>query len=374
MTGGPCSGKTTSICYLCEKLLDRGWMPLVVPEVATMYMGPGAINLAEIRQSNRKLYLEIEERMLLTQIAMEKEFLAMASSFSKYGHKVVILLDRGIKDIRAYVSGNDFEKIARKNGLDLKLYAATNYDLIIHMVTAACGAERFYTQSNNPARIENSLELAREADERTMKAWMETPDHFRWVPNIDNRRGNKIDFRSKQKIVKNWIWRQLGIPESIEMERRFLLLDKPDFKSDCFKNSVQAEIEQVYLVSSDPTVTLRLRKRTQCGISVYYETKKVARGLGEHYETERFITAKEYRDFLPLRDTTRQMVAKKRILFVSDGYLWELDIFQKPQYAFGMMILEVELLDISAKIKIPDCIGSVKEVTGDCSSSRFTAC
>ena len=57
------------------------------------------------------------------------------------------------------------------NEVDLR---DNRYDQIIHMITAANGAEQFYTLSNNHARSE-SIELARELDDRCSKAWIGHP-------------------------------------------------------------------------------------------------------------------------------------------------------------------------------------------------------
>jgi len=48
------------------------------------------------------------------------------------------------------------------------------YDLVIHLVTAADGAEKFYTLSNNTARSE-SPELARELDQKVRECWVSHP-------------------------------------------------------------------------------------------------------------------------------------------------------------------------------------------------------
>ena len=56
------------------------------------------------------------------------------------------------------------------------------YDLVMHLVTTADGAEEFYTKSNNNARSEG-LELARELDQKTMAVWSAHP-HFHVIPNV----------------------------------------------------------------------------------------------------------------------------------------------------------------------------------------------
>ncbi len=41
LTGGPCSGKSSSLAFLTEKLSDHGFMVFVVPETATLITGNG---------------------------------------------------------------------------------------------------------------------------------------------------------------------------------------------------------------------------------------------------------------------------------------------------------------------------------------------
>jgi len=64
------------------------------------------------------------------------------------------------------------------------------------MVTAAKGAEKFYTQINNEARYE-SLEMAVEVDSKLQKAWLGHP-HLHIVANLKDGFDAKIrDFNSK---------------------------------------------------------------------------------------------------------------------------------------------------------------------------------
>lgn len=62
------------------------------------------------------------------------------------------------------------------------------YDQIIHLVTAAKGAEKFYILDNNVTRTEG-IELARQLDRKTAKAWIGHP----YIDVIDNR----TDFEMK---------------------------------------------------------------------------------------------------------------------------------------------------------------------------------
>ena len=65
------------------------------------------------------------------------------------------------------------------NEIDLR---DNRYDQILHLVTAAEGAEDFYTLDNNATRTEG-LAVAKDIDKRCTKAWMGHP----YIDVIDNR-------------------------------------------------------------------------------------------------------------------------------------------------------------------------------------------
>lgn len=55
--------------------------------------------------------------------------------------------------------------------MDVVALRDNRYDQIVHMVTAASGAEKFYQLSNNAVRSE-SIELARELDGKAAQVHM----------------------------------------------------------------------------------------------------------------------------------------------------------------------------------------------------------
>ena len=57
------------------------------------------------------------------------------------------------------------------------------YNAVLHLVTAADGAEEFYSKANNAARFENA-EQARQRDRRLQKAY-QGMGHDTWI-KIDN--------------------------------------------------------------------------------------------------------------------------------------------------------------------------------------------
>ena len=165
--GGPCSGKTTGISYFVGKLRDIGYRVFVVPEVATMLINPGLLDISSIAAEEPELYYAVEREMFRIQRALRKRFISLAREFPK--EKTVILYDRGTMSVGAYLTEEKFARLINEEKTPVA-HLRDIYDGVILLVTAADGAERFYTTANNIARRE-SAEEARSADQRTQKVW-----------------------------------------------------------------------------------------------------------------------------------------------------------------------------------------------------------
>lgn len=208
LSGGPCSGKSTSLASLSAELVDWGYRPLIVPELATTLISGGLHDLGAIAGRDRAHFLEIEMRMLLMMRAVRLHYLALAQTFVQRGEKVVIIYDRAEPDIAAYVGPQAFAQLCEDAGLSM-LDVRDSYDAVIYLVTAAFGAEHAYTTANNAARRE-TIEEAREVDLRTRAAWQGHPN-FRIVDS-------STDFQGKIDCVLAVTARVLGIPEPLEIE------------------------------------------------------------------------------------------------------------------------------------------------------------
>lgn len=90
------------------------------------------------------------------------------------GQPAVILCDRGAMDGSIYVSPEEFQSVMDERNTSIVELRDKRYDAVFHMVTAADGAEAYYTLENNATRWE-SKEAARENDKRTQKAWVGHP-------------------------------------------------------------------------------------------------------------------------------------------------------------------------------------------------------
>lgn len=100
-------------------------------------------------------------------------------NISKTQKKDVILVnDRGVLDPIAYSSDENRDLIFGSGDPELSHEnLVTTYDMVLHMVTAANGAEEFYTLENNDARTETA-EMAVEIDYKLQAAYHGAHNHL----------------------------------------------------------------------------------------------------------------------------------------------------------------------------------------------------
>lgn len=349
ISGGPCGGKTSAMAYLQEHLTQLGYRVLIVPEVATMFITGGVADMVYLAINRPDIYLDVQVNITLAQVEQRKRFLSLAEAFPE--EKVIILHDRGPMDNRAYMSDGQFEAVMAETALGYP-ELRDSYDAVLHLVTAARGAEEAYTLENNAARQETP-EQAREMDERTLNAWIGHP-HLRII-------GNETSFEGKLQNVLREVLHLLGEPEPLEVERKFLLAAAPDLSR--LPHTQAIEIEQTYLTSDESGVVRRVRRRAQQGGgATYYLTEKRRLSSGETIEKERIISARQYVRELRDADPARATIKKTRYCFAHEGSYFELDHFQTPA---GLWLLEVELTDADAEVALPEFLWIGKEVTDD---------
>lgn len=340
LTGGPCGGKTTALSRLAERLEGFGYRVLCVPEAATMLF-KGGMSFEGMGSSQVML---LQEVMLRTMLRLEKSFETISKT---YGDNTVILYDRGCIDNKAFCDPVIWQALLDQ--VDKTEGSLMNrYDAVIHMITAAIGAEEFYTLENNSARTETP-EQAATVDRAIQDAWVGHP-HLRVV---DNSTG----FEEKVRKVVAHICRVVGIPEPIENERRFLVKFDPAKAHDF--HHVTVPIAQDYLVSQDGTET-RVRMRSSFGHRSYTQTTKMRRGPGSAVEKERRVTPREYVTLLSSKDPERDTIHKDRMCFVWEGQYVELDTFRD----LPLQIMEVEVEDLSKDIAFPPFVEILDEITG----------
>jgi CYTH domain-containing protein/predicted ATPase len=347
LTGGPCGGKTSALAYLREVLHEMGYMVMIVPEAATFCKSHG------ISPSEHLSVSTFQEAVMDMGFKLEDIFYQSALYVKPGKYKgIVILCDRGIVDSIAYMSKDEFRKLLRQRGEGLVDVRDVRYNAVLHMTSAAIGAEENYTLENNPERTETLVE-AKVLDRKTLDAWTDHP-HVREI-------GNDTDFETKLKRLLQEVCVVLGEPVPIENERKFLArvdLNRLEFSAR------PTEIEQVYLLTPDDSHELRVRKRGQDGEYFYTLTEKRDSGPGKRLEIERIISERDYECFLRMRDPRKATVKKTRYCFFFKQQYLEIDRYSDFKLPKGCnTILEIELTTEGQRIYFPDWISYVHEVT-----------
>ena len=80
---------------------------------------------------------------------------------------------------------------------------------VLHLTTAAAGAEAFYTSENNPSRTEG-VEEARVLDKKIRDAWLGHPHHI--VFSNDEKENGGKGFEAKLRSLIDHVSHMLGLP------------------------------------------------------------------------------------------------------------------------------------------------------------------
>lgn len=339
LTGGPCAGKTTALSRVTQYFTYRGYVVYTQPEAATLFNQAGVDFLTDDKQ----MFFESEKQLLLFQLYTEECFRKMAE---KSGKPAIIVYDRGVMDIAAYLNDDMWQALLDEMKLNEVEMRDRRYDAVLHLCTAAKGAEKFYTCDNNRSRTE-SIEQAIELDDKIIKAWTGHP-HLRVIPN----RGS---FEEKLYDVVAEIAAVLGVPEPVEAERKFLVEVTGEIP-----NSREMEIFQTYLTEQNDEES-RIRKRGENGHYAYFMTTKRHLKANQRIEVERQITPSEYLSFMGSADPDKQTIHKLRRCFVWGNRYFELDTFVNPKLPHCM--LEIEGVTEDEEIVFPPFLKVIEEVT-----------
>ena len=154
--------------------------------------------------------------------------------------------------------------------------------------------------------------------------------------------------------------------KGIETERKFII-EMPETSALCeLDEYTVSRITQTYL-SSEPTVTHRVRKREYADTVTYTETKKIRISPMSAIEEERVIDATAYEARLQSIRTGTRPVKKTRHTFRYGTYTVEIDVY--PEWKKSA-ILEVELPSETANLSLPPFLKVLREVTGERSYSN----
>ena len=315
LTGGPAAGKTTLVSRVLKEFKQEdGWRVITIPETATELISGFGIKPFD----NCMSMLQFQDFVVADQIHKEK--LALDAAQLVPEDNILILYDRALMDDKAYVSDEEFAQvIARFDGRTEERVLA-NYDMVLHLITCAKGAEFAYDLGNN-ARTE-SIEFAREMDDRTLRAWSAHPN----LRIIDN----DANFNNKIERALREIYRAAAI-----------------------------DMTQTYLALTNPNIERRVRMQKSGAETLYFYTEKHRMENGEKWDTERPISQKQYEKYLLERDTALSPVRKTKYRFVFADRRCEIDVY--PFSAEKAVLFQYG----QSSAALPEEITVLREVTGD---------
>ncbi|MBR4501087.1 MAG: AAA family ATPase [Clostridia bacterium] len=349
ITGGPCAGKTTAMSWIQNAFTKLGYAVLFVDETATQLITGGAAPW--LNNSNKDFQLHL----LQLQVAKEMAFADIAKTMKS--DKILIVCDRAAMDNCAYMTEQEFGWVLKQMQTN-KVAMRDQYDAVFHLVTAAKGAEKYYTLANNQARTE-TLEEASSLDDKLIAAWTGHP-HFRV---IDNSTG----FEEKMLRLIREITAFLGEPAPMEIERKFLI-ERPSLHMlETLPNCERVDIIQTYLKTDKDTEELRIRQRGANGHYIYFKTRKKKLSDMKRIEEEERLTQEEYVSLMVQADPAYRPIRKERYCLSENGLYYEIDIY--PDWP-DKAIMEIELYSENQEIEFPDGIDVIREVTNDSAYSN----
>jgi len=366
LTGGPCAGKTTGQNQLSDFFENLGWKVYRAPETATVLL-QGGIKFAEMSKEDAFAF---QENLIKTMIAIENTYFDAAETCPK---NCIVICDRGIMDATAFISIDEWDVMCKRNGWNSVDLRDNRYDQVIHLVSAAKGAEAYYTTEDHATRSEG-VEEARLRDDRASAAWIGHP-YYDVVDNSTTFEGKVIRTIS---AVCNRIGLDVGDRLMVESKKRkFLVAIMPS--DDVFPDYQDFEVIHDYLLTPGQMNQARLRKRGQHGSYTYTHTIRrhleKSETVKDQPELKQTITRRDYIILLAQKDQHRSSIYKKRRCFIWNSHYYQLDVYLEPcqSRCRGLILLETYTADKSAEFvaKLPSFLNVLREVTGDPQYSMY---
>ncbi|CAH0554973.1 unnamed protein product [Brassicogethes aeneus] len=357
LTGGPCGGKTTGQARLSTFFENLGWKVFRVPESASVLLS-GGIKFSDLSEEEA---VKFQENLLKTMLQIEDTFFELGRTCKR---NCLIICDRGAMDASAFIAKDKWETIMKDNSWNNVELRDNRYNQIIHMVSAATGAEEYYSTEDHSCRSEG-IELARELDSKAAASWVGHP----YFDVIDN----STDFEGKIRRMLVSVCHKISIDTGdrlLKDSRKHKYLIKGPLPDEAvFPPFQDFEVVHNYLQSNSPN-QVRLRKRGQKGYYSYIHTvRRQNNPGGQVIEVKTQITHRDYINLLTQRDESHFTVYKKRRCFIFNNQYFQLDIYVQPSHprCQGLMLLETysALDEESLKKTLPTFLDIQQEVTGN---------
>eukprot|EP01094_Clydonella_sp_ATCC50884_P029378 TRINITY_DN9181_c0_g1_i1.p1 TRINITY_DN9181_c0_g1~~TRINITY_DN9181_c0_g1_i1.p1 ORF type:complete len:253 (+),score=55.19 TRINITY_DN9181_c0_g1_i1:509-1267(+) len=233
---------------------------------------------------------------------------------------------------------------------------SSRYDAVIHMVSAAIGAEKYY--ETNEVRKE-SVEEAAELDRKCAAAYLGHPRHF--------FADNTTSFKPKLGKVLNYVLELMDLPLVQEArERRFLVSDSFHEDTVEWPQNEEFAVEMHFLsqaTSGQKEELGRLTSRTQ-GKSATYFCSFGREDASERswLVRERSIPVEEYMAMKTMVDSARNVVKKKTRTFLYHSRMISVNRYLTPR---KFVIVEVKDDSTAVSDLLPSFLPIDKEVSDE---------
>jgi len=226
----------------------------------------------------------------------------------------IILCDRGVMDGFAYTTNEVWQALLDETHWSTIQLRDRRYEVVIHMVTAADGAEQFYTDANNEARYE-TVEEARALDKKLINSWVGHPQ----FTIVDN---NAVDgFDGKIARCVDAVFKTIGLPTPQTHHKKFLLVTLPGMFDIDAPATVKKEVfqsEETFLAATKESTENFIRKVGKNDSYIYtHEVRTYMRQ--ERILKKRQLTAREYIEMLDQAAPNFIKVKKFRQCFIYEG-------------------------------------------------------
>jgi len=364
-TGGPCAGKTTTINRIKNFFEAIGWKVFCVPETATILLGSG-IAFYDLTTESRIIF---QENLLKTLLQIEdtiNETVRYYMDVKKLN--CLVIYDRGAMDPVAFLSEPEWDALKLKNQnwneVDLR---DNRYDQIIHLITAANGAEQFYSLHNNITRTE-SVAVACEIDMKLQKAWVGHP----CMDVINNERLFEMKVTRSLQAVCERIGLQLKGFDIGNKKRKFLIKPILDDGSEFPPDFQEINVVHHYLSSSAPGCQARIRKSGQSGYWSYSYAMRTTED-GQQVETRKQVDRREYAVLMKTIDPNHWTIYQRRLCFIWKSRYYRIDFYEEPcaPSCRGLIILSTRTSHLDLDTSMPPFLEIDKEITEESNYSMF---
>lgn len=241
---------------------------------------------------------------------LEEIFIEIAKTSDRH---CIILFDRGVMDGSAYTNENVWQAILDETGWSTIQLRDRRYEAVIHMMTAAEGAQEFFVHDNN-AELHEDLEEAKEIDRKLISAWCGHPN-FCIVKN------SKKGFKTKIGYCLNKVLSLVGLPLPTSLTRKYLLASNN--KNFEIKMPEGVEIKPEVFVLEETFIRTvvgesNLLRKVGKNDSFTYSHEVRYDINGEKILKKRQITAREYIELIENRDPNKNKILKTRQCFSYD--------------------------------------------------------